>query len=290
MRFIRHLEPWQNVAASARAVLNSNLVLGNIIERVYLAMSGTTFDKANLQTAAHTGGLRVRLNGKVVFGDITGSDLDLLNTYLFNNQVAKYLTVDFTEPDSRSIQGELMGAIDTNAAGVTSFVMEADINGTAVAPVLDSWVQLRDPASVGAKNGFNPALAPLLRALIPTVLTPTAAAEQQYQINYGSGGNSLIKRLAFFSTILTNVRVKRNSLDMYEYVANALASFVEGDYAKKAQANMYVLDWLMDNNQADAVPTRNADGTLANFQFLLTTSGAGSINAYTDAYSILGGI
>jgi hypothetical protein len=283
MRFIRHLEPFVNVVATGRAVLNSTLVLGNIIERVYLVLGGTTFTKAMISA------LRVKLNGKVTFGDISGTNLDLLQTYQLGNTGASNLTLDFIEPDSKSMQGEILGAIDTNAAGVNTFTIEADIAG-ATAPTLDSWAQLRDTASITAANGFNPALRPLLRALISTSLTSTAAAEQQYQINVGSGGNSLIKRLVIFSTILTSVRIKRNSLDIFEEVDTALASWMQTDYGKHPQANMYVVDWLMDGNQSDTQPTRNADGTLANYQWLLTASGAGTFQVYADVYSILGGI
>jgi hypothetical protein len=283
MRFIRHLEPWVNVVASGRAVLNSTLVLGNIIERVYLVLGGTSFTKSMITA------LRVKLNGKVTFGDISGSNLDLFQTYQLGNSAAGFLTVDFVEPDSKSMQGEILGAIDTNAAGVNTFTMEADVSG-ATAPTLDSWAQLRDVDSVSQANGFNPNLRPLLRALISTSLTASAAAEQQYQINVGSGGNSLIKRLVIFSTILTNIRVKRNSLDVYEYVSPTLATWVQGDYAKHPQSNMYVLDWLVDGNQSDTQPTRNADGTLANYQWLLTASGAGTFQVYADVYSILAGI
>ena len=298
MRFIRHLEPFVNVAASSRAVLNSTLVLGNIIERIYLVLGGTTFTKAMIQTtavgafpsAAASGGIRVKINGKVIFGDIAGGNLDALQTYQLGNSTAGYLTIDFVEPDSKAMQGEILGSIDTNAAGVNTFTVEADINASAVAPTLDSWVQLRDPASTTLKNGFNPSLAPLLRALIPTTLTPTAAAEAQFNLNVGSGGNSLIKRIVIISSVLTNVRVKRNSLDVYEYVAPALANFLQADYGRHSQSNMYVIDWLVDGNQSDAQPTRNADGTLANWQWLLTASGAGTHLVYADVYSILGGI
>lgn len=283
MRFIRHLEPWVNVVPTGRAVLNSQLVLGNIIERLYLVLGGTAFTKAMINA------IRVKLNGKVTFGDISGTNLDLLQTYQLGNTGAANLTVDFIEPDSKSMQGEILGAIDTNAAGVNTFTAEMDIAG-ATAPTLDSWAQLRDVASVTPANGFNPALRPLLRALISTSLTSTAAAEQQYQINYGSGGNSLIKRLVIFSTILTSVRIKRNSLDVFEVVAGSLASWMQSDYGKHPQANMYVVDWLMDGNQSDTQPTRNADGTLANYQWLLTASGAGTFQVYADVYSILGGI
>lgn len=283
MRFIRHLEPWVNVVATGRAVLNSNLVLGNIIERLYLVLGGGAFTKAMITA------LRVKLNGKVTFGDISGANLDLLQTYQLGNSSAGFLTVDFVEPDSKSMQGEILGAIDTNAAGVNTFTCEADISG-ATTPTLDSWAQLRDVTSVTQANGFNPNLRPLLRALISTSLTSTAAAEQQYQLNVGSGGNSLIKRLVIFSTILTNIRIKRNSLDVYELVAPTLASFLQADYGKHPQANMYVVDWLADGNQSDTQPTRNADGTLSNYQFLLTASGAGTFQVYADVYSILGAI
>jgi hypothetical protein len=283
MRFIRHLEPWTNVAANARAIMNSQLVLGNIIERVYLVLGGTTFTKALINA------LRVKLNGKTVFGDISGTNLDLFQTYQLGNTNAAFLTVDFIEPDSKSMQGEILGAIDTNAAGVTVYTMECDI-GAATAPTLDSFAQLRDTASVVPANGFNPNLRPLIRALIQTNLTSTAAAEQQYQLNIGSGGNSLVKRLVIFSTILTSVRIKRNSLDIYETVNPALASFIQSDYGKHPQANMYVVDWLADGNQSDTQPTRNPDTTIANYQFLLTASGAGTFLVYADVYSILAGI
>lgn len=283
MRFIRHLEPWVNVVATGRAVLNSQLVLGNIIERVYLVLGGTTFTKAMISA------LRVKLNGKVTFGDISGINLDMLQTYQLGNTGADNLTVDFVEPDSKSMQGEIYGAIDTNAAGVNTFTMEADLAG-ATAPTLDSWAQLRDVPSVSPQNGFNPALRPILRALIGTSLTSTAATEQQYQINVGSGGNSLIKRLIIFSTILTSVRIKRNSLDVYESVNSALASWIQSDYGKHPQANMYVVDWLADGNQSDTQPTKNAGNSLANYQWLLTASGAGTFQVYADVYSILGAI
>lgn len=289
MRFLRHLEPFVNVVATGTAVLNSATVLGNIIERIYLVLGGGAFTKAMI-----TPGVRVKLNGKTTFGTITGSNLDLLQTYQLGNSSASFLTVDFVEPDSKSMQGEILGAIDTNAAGVNSFVLEVDIAG-ATTPTLDSWAQLRDVASITdvagqPSKGFNPNFRPLLRALIQSNLTSTAAAQQQYQINVGSGGNSLIKRLFIFSSILTSVDIKRNSVDIWQDVTPALLTFAAGDYGRHPQANLYVVDWLVDGNQLDTQPTRNADGTLANYQWLLTASGAGLHTVYSDVYSILAGI
>jgi hypothetical protein len=282
MQFIRKLEPFQNVVATGRAVLSSKLVLGNVIERVYLVLSGGSFTKAMITA------VRVRLNGKVIFGDVSGSVLDLIQRYTLLNNTTGYLTIDFTEPTARSIQGQLMGAINTNQAGVTDFTIEVDISG-ATTPALDGWVQLRSPASMSPQAGFDPGLAPIIRALIPTTLPVTAANETQFDVNYGSGGTSLIKRLFVSSSILTSFRVKRNSLDIFETVAPALNTYMELDYGRVAQTNLYVWDPLVDGNQSDAIPTR-ANGIPANFQFLFTSSGAGSHLVFADVYSTLGGL
>jgi hypothetical protein len=282
MQFIRHGEPFQNVVASSRAVVSSKLVLGNVIERLYLVLGGGN-------AIANINALRVRLNGKVTFGDISGANLSSLQKYITLNGTAGFLTVDFTEPTSRSIHGQLLGSLVTNAAGITDFAVETDL-GAGVAPTQDWWVHLRSPLALAPSAGFDPATLPLIRALIPTTIPVTAAGEIQADVNYGSGGNSLIKRLVIFSTVLTNFRIKRDSLDIYELVAPTLASYIELDYGRVAQANMYVWDPLMDGDQSDAYPTRRPDGTPSNYQFLFTASGAGSHQVFADVYSTLGSL
>lgn len=282
MQFIRHGEPFQNVVASSRAVVSSKLVLGNVIERFYLTMGGGN-------SIANINAIRVRLNGKVVFGDISGANLNLIQRYITLNNTAGFLTVDFTEPTSRSIHGQLLGSIVTNAAGVTDFSVETDL-GAGAAPTQDWWVHLRSPLALSPQAGFDPATLPIIRALIPTTIPVTAAGEIQADVNYGSGGNSLIKRLIIFSSILTSLRIKRDALDIFEVVAPALNSYIELDYGRVAQANMYVWDPLMDGDQSDAYPTRRPDGTPSNYQFLFTASGAGSHQVFSDVYSTLGSL
>lgn len=282
MQFIRHGEPFQNVIASSRAVVSSKLVLGNVIERFYLVLGGGN-------TIANIGALRVRLNGKVTFGDISGTQLSNIQKYITLNATAGFLTVDFTEPTSRSIHGQLLGAIVTNAAGVTDFTVETDLLA-GVAPTQDWWVHLRSPLALSPQAGFDPKTLPVIRALIPTTIPVTAAGEIQADVNYGSGGNSLIKRMIVVSTVLTSLRIKRDALDIFEVVAPTLNTYIELDYGRVAQANQYIWDPLMDGDQSDAYPTRRPDGTPSNYQFLFTASGAGSHQVFTDVYSTLGSL
>lgn len=282
MQFIRHGEPFQNVVASSRAVVSSKLVLGNVIERFYLVLGGGN-------GIGNINALRVRLNGKVTFGDISGTNLSNIQKYITLNGTAGFLTVDFTEPTSRSIHGQLLGAIVTNAAGVTDFTVETDL-GAGVAPTQDWWVHLRSPLALSPQAGFDPKTLPIIRALIPTTIPVTAAGEIQADVNYGSGGNSLIKRMIIVSSILTSLRIKRDALDIFEVVAPTLNTYIELDYGRVAQANQYIWDPLMDGDQSDAYPTRRPDGTPSNFQFLFTASGAGSHQVFMDVYSTLGSL
>lgn len=280
MQLIRRLEPFQNVATTGHFVLSSRLVLGNVIERIILELGGTSLTKAMITN------LVVRLNGKVVFGPISGTHLDLIQKYLLLVNDAARLTIDFTEPVSRSIQGQLMGAIHTNAAGVTDFTIEGDITG-ATAPTLVAYAQLRNPDTMTPERGFDPATLPLIRAIIPTTVTETAAGEFQHDLNTGSRGDSLIKRVFINSTILTAFKVRRDSLDLYEGVSTALAGYLEAEYGRDDQANMYVWDPLVDGNQSDVVITRTGNRESV-FQFLFTASGAGAHTVYSDVYTTLG--
>ena len=280
MQFFRKMEPFNNVVATGRAVLSSKLVLGNVVERIVLQLGGGAFTKAMITA------IRVRLNGKVIFGDISGTVLDLVQRYTLLNNTATFLSIDFTEPLAKSIQGQLMGALNLNALGVSDFTIEVDIAG-ATTPTLDACVQMRAPSSMTAAKGFDENLGGVLRALIPTTIPSSAAGEIQADVNYGAGGNSLLKRLYISSTILTSFRCKRDSLDIYDATATALATYLALDYGRVAQANMYVADWLVDGNQSDAVPTRRPDRSVSNFQFLFTASGAGSHLVFADVYTTL---
>ena len=281
MQFVRALEPFQNVAATGHFVLNSKLVLGNVVERVVLQLGGTSLTKAMLTN------LTVRLNGKVVFGPVSGTHLDLMQRYLLLVNDAARLTIDFTEPVARAITGQLMGAIHTNAAGVTDFTIEGDITG-ATAPTLAAYAVLRSPASMTPERGFDPATFPLIRALIPTTVTETAAGEFQHDLNYGARGDSLIKRIFIMSTICTSFKVKQDSLDIYEGISTALAGYLQGEYGRDDQSGMIVWDPLADGNQSDAIVTRGGAGRESVFQFLFTASGAGVHTCFSDVYTTLG--
>lgn len=280
MRALRLLEPVQNVATTGHFVLNSRLVLGNVVERLILELGGTSLTKAMITN------LVIRLNGKTIIGPISGTQLDLIQRYLLLVNDAARLTIDFSEPISRQIPGQLMGAIDTNAAGVQDFTLEGDITG-ATAPTLQVYAMMRAASDLDPARGFDPAVRPLIRALIPTTVTETAAGTFQHDLNYGSKGDSLIKRIFIFSSILTAFKVRRDSVEIFDEVSAALAGYIQSEYGRDDQSGLYVYDPLVDGNQSDVITTRSGDRE-TQFQFLFKASGAGVHTVFTDVYTTLG--
>jgi hypothetical protein len=287
MQFYQRLEPIQNVAANQHFVLNSKLVLGNVIEAIVLDKTGSgALLDANLTN------LVVKLNGKVVFGPINAADLRLLETYLTGINNVTFLTLFFTEPRASTKADQLIGAISTPDAGVVDVTIEGDI-GTATTPILTATAVLRDPAEYKRMPGFIPGTEAFIRALIPTTIAPAAAGEFPYDLNYGSRGESLIKRALFFSTITTNLRVKRDQIEVLGNAALTKANldYLASLYGETGQTNLIVWDPLVDGHQGDAFPTRtvlaNGQARESVYQFLLTLSGAGTVRAFTDVYSTL---
>lgn len=280
MQNIRRLEPALNVAAASHFTIDSKKVLGNVIEAIVLDNAGSgALTKANLS------GLLVKANGKNIFGPISATQLNSWQVY--KNIVADTgrNTIEFVEKTSRNIQGQLMGAIDTDASGITSFVVEGDI-ATATTPVVTGWVQMRNPSSMAPEKGFDPASRPLISALIPTSVNDSAAGQFPHDLNYGSRGNSLIKRIGIFSSTLTSFQVKADSVDLYENLTNALAGYFQAENGKDDQPGLIMWDPLMDGNQPDSVLTR-AGNRERNFEFLFTVSGSGSHSVFTDVYTTL---
>src|ERR1041384_252586 len=105
MQFYQKLEPVQNVLATGHFVLNSKLVLGNVIEQIVLDKTGS----GSLTDAMITN-LVVKLNGKAVFGPISATNLRLLETYLTGVNTANFLSIFFTEPRASTKADQLLGA------------------------------------------------------------------------------------------------------------------------------------------------------------------------------------
>ena len=260
MYVIKNL-PFQNVAASSVASLS--LELGHTYHKILLKLGGTTFTKALITRIAG------KLNGKI-FYDVTGTQLDDINTYRNLNVDADYLMIDFTEPRAKSLYGQYIGALGT-ASGVSSLTLEITI-GAATAPTLESYSLCSPGQELKLITGF-----------IPYPLNFGAAGKFGIELPHGPQNAFLLKRVHFFGSILTDMEVKRNGVVIWENMLPAVFEFFAEGYEKTKQTDHYVVDFVMNNDMSQVVNTAKAQ----TLQFYPTVSGAGVLNVIYEVHGFI---
>jgi Viral coat protein P2 N-terminal domain len=265
------MEPFENVGPNARAVLKSSRVLGNTVEAIHLKLGGSL-------TKALITLIRVKLNQKTIW-EVTGAQLDAMNLYLGMPASTTHLSLYFVEPRARTIQGQLLGAIDTSL-GIRDFTIECDL-GAGATHSLQAWAEIAPPKLLGDRENA------LIRGLLLSTLTPNSAADHTLHVNVGNAAGALIKRLNTFHANLTRFRVKRDGVDIFEDVDDPLNDFYQDNTGHDPQAGLYVADFIHDDNQSKAITTRRPDGTEVNHQFIFTTSAGDTLRVIADVYAPL---
>ena len=273
------VNPFTNVAASALAtaqfIPDRNLALYGIV----LVLGGTfTVD-------AHITLLVVKSGGKELFR-ITGARLQDINGYDGMASDAAHLIIPFADPTARTARGEHIGSLDMTIYR-DPLTIEVTI-GAATAPTLDAFA-LITPPKLQLGFGYTPDEAQLHRALIESIIQTSAAVSRKaFGIGLGSEAGALIKKIIFFHATLTSLAVKRNGLDIFDDVDEALNDFIQQDvFARVTNAALYAWDPVVNGNQSEARTTVNADGSAANYQILVTDSAADTITVLADVYSKL---
>lgn len=255
--------PFSNVAANSKATASLANLLGYTVNRITLALGGT-FTKAQITN------IRIIANSKVIYED-TGDRTDKRMAYRGIAAASGYLTIDFSEIRARTIVGQLVGALDTTA-GVQQLSIEVDIGG-ATNPTLQAWAEVSAPQA-------DPALGPT-RGLIAKVLNYTAnfgaSGTFAFPLPYGKQAGSLIKRIHYFGSTVTAGVVKKNGIEVFNAPA-ALNSFVQGEYQRTPQANVFTVDFVADGNMSNAFNAANAQTV----EYNVTVSGAGNVTAVME--------
>lgn len=253
--------PFQNVAATGLATCN---ILGNLkgftIDRLFLAMGGTTFTKAMMT------GIQLKANSKIIFDD-TGARVDSRMQYRGIAANASFLTLDFSELKSKTIIGQKIGCIDTTY-GIESLTAEVQITG-ATAPTLTGWAEVSSPQG----GDERPLIAKVLKAENPY----SAAGTFAIAVPGGTTPGSLIKRVHFFGATVTGLMIKKNGIVIHESTAS-VNNFQLTEVGRVPQANVYTYDPVFDGNQSNMLNTVNA----SNMEWYVTVSGAGTVVAVSE--------
>lgn len=237
---------FQNVVAAGIATCDLNGLLGYTIKRLIIQLGGTSFTKSMITS------IQLKANGKVIY-DTTGPRLDTRNQYRGITANAGFLTIDFSEIRAKTELGMNLGGIDTTQ-GMSNLKLEVTISG-ATAPTLVGFTEVLapqlDPAQVATRG--------LISKVHATTLTIGAAGQFSIPVPHlaPADGGSIIKRIAFFSSNMTALLIKKNGIVIEDSV-KALNDFNQTEYRKVPQAGVYMFDPIIDDVQSQVLNTRNA--------------------------------
>ena len=266
-KLIRQMLPFANVVATGTAT--ASVTPGRTIERIVLQLGGTSLTKAMLTL------IKLKANGKVFF-EGSGTQIDKMMTYRGHAANAAFLTLDFTEVRGRDRLDQMIGGFDSSQ-GIANITIEVTITG-ATAPTLVGWV-----VESGAQQGaYQPIMSKVLRYPFNT----SVGGKLPLQLPFGGSG-AVIKRLHVEQATgnVTAVEVKQDGLVIHESV-KALNDFMQTEHLRTPQALFYTVDFIIDNNQANAFDTRDARSMEVN----LTLSALDSGFVIVEYYDVLGNL
>ena len=239
------LYPFNNVVGTGLATLDLNNLLGYTIERITFNLGGT-FTKAMIT------GIQFKANGKVIW-DSNGARQDARMQYRGISASANFLTLDFSEIRAKTELGQNLGAIDTTI-GIANLKLEMQISG-ATAPTIQGYAEVSRPQIDPAQR----ATANLISRIHSTTITIGAGGTFSLPVPHAevSAGGSLFKRWAIFSANMTGILIKKSGITVEEST-KALNDFQQLEYKKVPQAGLYMVDFIVDDNQSQIFNTRDA--------------------------------
>lgn len=236
---------FNNVVASGLATCDLNGLLGYTIERLILVLGGT-FTKSMITS------IQLKANGKIIY-DTTGPRLDARNQYRGITANAGFLTIDFAEIRAKTELGQNLGCLDTTV-GMSNLKLEIQISG-ATAPTLAAYAEVNAPQADPAQA----ATRGLISKIHASTITIGAAGTFSIPVPHlaPADGGSILKRIAFFSSNMTGLLIKKNGIVIEESV-KALNDYNQTEYRKVPQAGLYMADFIIDDIQSQILNTRNA--------------------------------
>lgn len=279
------LEPFRNVSAAGTAIMETTRIFPNTLEYIAVRLAGTVAPtKAQLTRIV----VKLGQSTKPIW-DITGSQLDSLNLYEGRPSTATVLVLPFSNSRARTVESQLIGALDMGANGIRQLLLEITIAG-GTAPALDAWAEVAPPKLFGENAPENL----LFRALLTTPITFTAALTRFPQnISTAAAGGALLRRLHFFSSIVTAYELRRDGVAYHEDVPLAVNNAILDELGHDPQANIYTFDAIEDDNESKALAQvrRDAGGfALIPQQHLVTSSGAGTVPVIADVFANVNGL
>jgi len=279
MEFLK-LDPFPSVTAGGKFSLSTTELQNRTVYAIQLIRGGTF-------TSAQMKNLEIRAGQKPLVPKVSGDELDLMNDYQGITAVSNYNAVWFGDPTAATIKGQWLGALDMSLYGQDPLQITGEVDGGATAPTLEAWALVGSPKQLMGLD-FSEEEAALVTALVPTVLTPSAAVTRQSaQIGIGSRAGGRIRQLHFHHSNLTSVEWRKNNEILHEDLTDAQNDAWQTWQGRSPQTGLYVVDRVINGQQGNAEVTLQPNGQPWPQSIMITTSGSDTIQVYANVLAAL---
>lgn len=271
------LEQFENVVATGLAKVVSEVMYPSTIEYIQLVLGGGAFTKAMITR------LTVKLDQKLIMDLASGTQLQSVNSFDVDGAPVTHLYIPFANHRARSLDQQYMGAPDLGALGVKKVEIAVQITG-ATTPTLYANASLV-PTGVVTGNAQR-----MVRAFLRTQLTPAAALNEQPQPGIATGreAGAFIRRLHFFSALVTQLSIKRDKIDYYEKIVLADNNANLTRMGKVPQANIFTYDAIEDDNELkwlSQIRSINNQAAPVPQTIAISTSAGGAFDVVADVFA-----
>lgn len=280
-----NLEPFNNVVTTGGvAIMTTTRIWPNTLEYIAITLGGgTPFTKANLTR------IQIQLGSKTIW-DLSGAEIQSINSYEGRVATATVLMLPYSNWFARSIAEQYLGAIDFGQVGIRDMTIQITTAAAGVTPTISAIAEVAPP------KVLDPASNVLFRALLRTNVTvANATTFSPFLINYGQAGGALLRRMFFFSALVTALEWKRDGLDILEQIPLALINAIQSEsFFHTPQANIFTYDICEDDIESKALTTIRTDAkgnvSLIPQQTLVSNSGAGTYDVISDLFANVNGL
>ena len=280
------LESPGNNGAVGTMYLKTTRIYPNTLEAIILQLGGTV-----APTKAQISRIVVKLGASTKpIWDITGTQLQSFNTYEGRGAgVATVLTLPFSNVRARTVESQMLGALDFGAVGVREMIIEITVTG-GTAPTVTGWAEVAPPKLFGEGADENQ----LFRAILVTPLVFAAAGNRVPQvIATAAQGGALLRRLVFDSALVTSYELRRDGVAFFEDTPLAVDNAYLTELAHGTPVSQYYFDAIDDDNESKGLAQVRGDAgglSLIPTQHLVTVSGAGTVPCLADLLANINGL
>lgn len=241
---------------------------------------------ANAITKASITEIVVKIGARVVFGPISGTELDKINKYRGIYDDSGHLTVDFTERDGLSVIAKEIGGIDLPALGQEDVFVEVVNNAGAGTPTMYAMGGFTALQFDPSKPAFD---GQLVKKVLAYQIPSSGGTAVTWMPDFKGG---LVQRIHFGYTgtdwtatadgNLQRVEAKKNGTVIHSRIRCLDNRFVQQEHRKVPQSKFYTLDFVHDDVHSAALDTRDAKA----LEFNLTLAATDTIRALVEVLDL----